>query len=412
MSADVVIAGAGQAAAQLALSLRSRGFAGSIAMIGEEPHPPYERPPLSKDYLAGKREAAKLFLRKPEAWAERQVQLMTGQRVQSVSPETKQVKLADGSAVGYGWLVWATGGRPRPLPVPGANLAGVHVIRGIADIDGLKQDLGSPRRTVIIGGGYIGLEAAAVLRSLGHSVTLVEALPRLLARVTSGIVSQFFLDLHRNHGVEIHLGAAVSALCGKTRVEGVALASGDIIPADLVIVGIGIQPNIEPLADAGLPCPNGVAIDEHCRTKDPHILAIGDCALHPSRYAGQPIRLESVQNAVDQAKTACETILGSPVPYAALPWFWSDQYDVKMQSLGLQAGCDQIVTRGDPVRGPFSVAYLRENRLIALDCLNAPRDFIQGKPLIASGAVIDAGRLADAAVDLKLLGLSAEPPRD
>lgn len=398
---DIVIAGAGQAAAQCAQSLRQGGFAGSIAMIGDEDVAPYERPPLSKEYLAGKREAARLALRKPEYWPEKQVSLLTGRRVTVVDRAAQSLTLEGGAQVGYGKLVWATGGRPRRLSCAGAELAGVHAIRTIADIDALKADLVSGTRVVIVGGGYIGLETAAVLRALGHQVTVLEAQERLLARVTSPPVSAFYAGLHRRHGVEVRLSAQVSALRGDGRVTGVELSDGSLIPADIVIVGIGIIPNVEPLALAGLPCPNGVVVDALCRTQDPSILAIGDCALHPNAFAGRAIRLESVQNAVDQGKVAADTILGQEKPYAALPWFWSDQYDVKMQAVGLAMDYDQVLVRGDATAPGFSVLYLRAARLIAIDCLNNARDFIQAKTLITGGKPIDAARAADPAVELK-----------
>lgn len=398
---DIVIAGAGQAAAQCAQSLRQGGFTGSIVLIGDEDAAPYERPPLSKEYLAGKREVARLALRKPEYWQEKQVRLLTGRRVTAVDRAAQSLSVDDGARVGYGKLVWATGGRPRRLSCPGAGLAGVHAIRTIADIDALKADLVSGTRVVIVGGGYIGLETAAVLRALGHEVTVLEAQERLLARVTSPPVSAFYVGLHRGHGVAVRLSAQVSALRGDGRVTGVELSDGSLIPADIVIVGIGIIPNVEPLALAGLPCPNGVAVDALCRTQDPSILAIGDCALHPNAFAGRAIRLESVQNAVDQGKVAADTILGLERPYAALPWFWSDQYDVKMQAVGLAMDYDQVLVRGDATAPGFSVLYLRGGRLIAIDCLNNARDFIQAKTLITGGRPIDATRAADPAVELK-----------
>lgn len=401
MHADVLIAGAGQAGGQVALCLRQRGFAGSITMVGAEAFPPYERPPLSKDYLAGKRDTARLFLRKPEGWSERQVELRLGRTVLSVDPGSRRVALDDGTQLSYGWLVWATGGRPRPLTCEGAGLAGVHMLRTIADIDRLRQDLLPGRRVAIVGGGFVGLETAASLRTLGHEVVVLEAQDRLLARVTAGPVSDFFLGLHLGNGVDVRLGAVVTRLTGRDRVEGVELAGGEVLPADLVIVGIGIVPNVEPLVAAGLDCPNGVLVDALCRTADPRILAIGDCALHPNGFASGLVRLESVQNATDQAKLAAEVIAGTPAPYAALPWFWSDQYDVKMQTVGLCAGHDRLVVRGDRAAGRFSVAYLRAGHLIALDCVNSPKDFVQGRTLVTSGAAMDQLRLADAGVSLR-----------
>ncbi|MFV3130389.1 NAD(P)/FAD-dependent oxidoreductase [Niveispirillum sp. KHB5.9] len=400
---DIVIAGAGQAAAQCAQSLRQGGFTGTIALIGDEDCGPYERPPLSKEYLAGKREAARLLLRKPDYWTDKGVALLTGRRIIGLDRAAHSLTLADGGQVGYGKLVWATGGRPRPLSCPGAGLAGVHAIRSIADIDGLKADLVPGARVVIIGGGYIGLETAAVLRGLDYAVTVLEAQERLLARVTSPPVSAFFAGLHRGQGVDLRLSAQVAALLGDGRVTGVSLSDGTEIPADIVIVGIGILPNVEVLAAAGLPCPNGVAVDALCHTDDPDILAIGDCALHPNAFAGRAIRLESVQNAVDQGKCAADTLLGLEKPYTALPWFWSDQYQVKMQAVGLAIDYDQLVLRGDPAGAGFSVLYLRGGRLAAIDCLNSPRDFIQAKALITGGTKVDTARAADPAVQLKEL---------
>lgn len=402
---DIVIAGAGQAAAQCAQSLRQGGFTGSIALIGDEDHAPYERPPLSKDYLSGKRDAARLLLRKPEYWTDKQVTLLTGRRVDGVDRAARTLTLTDGATVAYGKLIWAAGGRPRRLTCAGADLAGVHAIRSIADIDGLKADLFPGARVVIVGGGYIGLETAAVLRGFGHPVTVLEAQERLLARVTSPPVSTYFADLHRGRGVDVRLSAQVAALRGGARVEAVELSDGTLVPADIVVVGIGIIPNVEPLAAAGLPCPNGVTVDAHCRTDDPHILAIGDCALHPNIFAGRSIRLESVPNAVEQGKVAADTLLGQEKPYSSLPWFWSDQYEVKMQAAGLAMDYDQIIPRGDAAGAGFSVLYLRAGRVIAIDCMNAARDFIQAKALITGGMVVDADKAADTAVDLKTLAV-------
>lgn len=398
----VVVAGAGQAAAQLAQSLRQGGYAGQIVMIGDEPMPPYERPPLSKDYLSGKREAVRLLLRKPEFWAERAVEMRLGRAVTTVDRAGRTVMLEGGEAVAYGTLVWAAGGRPRRLSCPGAALQCVHYVRALADIDRLKADLTEAgRRVVIVGGGYIGLEAAAVLRGMGHCVTILEMQDRLLARVTSPVVSGFLLDLHRRHGVEVRLTTCVVELRGREgRVTGLTLSDGDVIEADLVIVGIGIIPNVEPLREAGVDCPNGVRVDEFCRTADPHVMAIGDCALHPNHHAGAEIRLESVQNAIDQAKTAAEVILGRPQAYNALPWFWSDQYGVKMQTAGLCAGHDRVVVRGRAGATPFTAAYLRRGRLIALDCLGAPKDFMQGRALLVAGARVDPDMLVDPEVEL------------
>ncbi|MFV3127237.1 NAD(P)/FAD-dependent oxidoreductase [Niveispirillum sp. KHB5.9] len=401
----IIIAGAGQAAAQLAQSLRAGGYAGPVTMVGDEAFPPYERPPLSKDYLSGKRQVERLFLRPPAFWAEKQVELRLGRRVAGVDRLARRVVLDDSTALPYAKLVWAAGGRPRRLSCPGTDLAGIHHIRSIADIDGLKAGLVLPeRRVVIVGGGYIGLESAAVLRSGGHHVTVLETQDRLLARVTASPVPQFLLNLHRGHGVDVRLSTGVEGLTGGDgQVAGVRLSTGELLPADLVVVGIGIIPNVEPLAAAGLACPDGVQVDEYCRTSDPDILAIGDCALHPSRFAPVPVRLESVQNAIDQAKCAAGTILGQAEPYTAMPWFWSDQYAVKMQTAGLSIGHDTQIVRGAVGVPPFSVVYLRDGRVIALDCLSCPRDFMQGRALVTGAVAVNPIRLADPTVELKAL---------
>jgi 3-phenylpropionate/trans-cinnamate dioxygenase ferredoxin reductase subunit len=398
----VVIVGAGQAGAQVAQSLRQGGHTGLITMVGEEPFLPYERPPLSKDYLAGKRDTEQLFLRKADFWSSRGVEVRTGRRVVSVDRAAGAVVLDDGARLPYGNLVWTTGGRPRRLTCEGCRLEGIHYIRSIADINLLREDMGDgERRIVVIGGGYIGLEMAAVLRISGHAVTVLEAQDRLLARVTSPPVSTYFLNLHRQRGVDVRLRTSVASLEGaQGRVCAVRLTGGEILPADLVIVGIGIIPNVQPLADACLHCPDGVAVDEFCRTQDTRILAAGDCAHHHNNFAGQSIRLESVQNAIDQSKVLAGTILGNPLPYRALPWFWSNQYEVKIQSVGLNAGHDRLVLRGHPEDGAFSVAYIQDTRLIALDCIGGARDFVQGKAIIAAGARVDAARLTDPATAL------------
>jgi 3-phenylpropionate/trans-cinnamate dioxygenase ferredoxin reductase component len=404
---DVLIAGAGHAGGSAAAALRQLGFTGSIAMVGEEPQPPYERPPLSKSYLSGEQALERLYLRKPAFWGERNVEFIAGRRVERLRPARREADLCNGQTITYGHLIWAAGGRVRKLTCTGNTLAGVHYLRTIDDVDAIRHALRAAQKVAIIGGGYIGLETAAVLRKLGKSVTLVEALDRVLARVTAPVVSRFYEATHRAHGVDIRLGIGVSAIEGQGRVSGVRLADGDLIAADLVVVGIGILPNVEELDRAGVACaqaaPGGVAVDAQCRTSDPYIWAIGDCALHDNVFATQPVRLESVQNAVDQAKTAAHAIVGDPQPYTALPWFWSDQYDLKLQTAGLAAGYDQIVVRGDATTPPFSVAYLRGGKLIALDGISAIKDFMAAKQLIAAGVSPDPAKLADPSVALKEL---------
>lgn len=404
-SSDVLIVGAGQAGAQAAISLRMANFTGSIAMIGAEALPPYERPPLSKDYLAGEKEASRLLLRPEEFWKTKDVTLHLGTRIVAVNPEAHTVTTDTGEHLGYGDLIWAAGGSPRPLPLPGADSHNVHMIRTVADVDALREDLKAGGPVVIIGGGYIGLEAAAVLSKHGHKVTLLEALPRVLARVAGEAVSRFYEAEHRAHGVDVRLSAAIEALeAEEGRVTAVRLVDGERLPATAVIVGIGLVPSIEPLAEAGAVCGNGVDVDAFCRTSLPHIYAIGDCAAHENRFAeGARIRLESVQNAVDQAKTAVAAILGDPQPYTATPWFWSNQYDLRLQTVGLSTGHDTTVLRGDPATRSFSLIYLKGGRVIALDCISAAKDFIQGRALVEKGAVIDPARLADTGTPLKEL---------
>ncbi|HSV71668.1 MAG TPA: FAD-dependent oxidoreductase [Methylibium sp.] len=403
---DVVIVGAGHAGAQAAAALRQLKFEGSIAIFGDEPEPPYERPPLSKDYLSGDKSFEQLLIKPAASWAPLQVELRLGQRVVAVDAAARCVTTAAGDAVGYGALVWAAGGSPRRLSCPGSELAGVHAIRNRADVDRIKAELDQVAAVVVIGGGYIGLEAAAVLTKLGKRVTVLEAQDRVLARVAGEALSRFYEAEHRAHGVDLRLGVAVERLEGRDgRVAGVALADGTVLPADLVVVGIGIVPEVGPLQAAGLPPANGVPVDEFCRTALPCVYAVGDCALHRNAYAAgaAPIRLESVQNANDQAKVAAGHIAGRPAAYDAVPWFWSDQYDLRLQTVGLSGGHDQVVLRGDPATRSFSLVYLKEGRVLALDCVNQIRDFVQGKPLVKGRIAPDLAALADPATPLKSL---------
>jgi 3-phenylpropionate/trans-cinnamate dioxygenase ferredoxin reductase subunit len=402
---DVLIVGTGHGGAQTAIALRQRGFAGTVAMIGDERDPPYERPPLSKDYLAGDKPFDRLLIRPEAFWPERDVDLLLGEAVCAVDPADRTVALAGGERVGYGTLVWAAGGRARTLACAGGDLAGVHTVRSRADVDRLRRELPRVRRVVVIGGGYIGLEAAAVLRKLGKEVTVVEALERVLARVAGAPVSRFLEAEHRRRGVDLRLGAAVDCIEGRDgRVAAVRLAGGERLPADMVIVGIGIVPAVGPLADAGARVSNGVEVDSFLRTSLASLFAVGDCACHVSRFAGGArIRLESVQNAADQATAVAGTIAGAPHPYGSTPWFWSNQYDVRLQTVGLSIGHDDLVVRGDPDAGTFSVVYLREGRVVALDCVNAVRDYVQGRALVERSVRADKALLADPGTSLKAL---------
>ncbi|HYD12916.1 MAG TPA: FAD-dependent oxidoreductase [Allosphingosinicella sp.] len=401
---DVLIVGGGHGGAQAAIALRQNGFAGSLAIVGAEPDPPYERPPLSKDYLAGEKEFERLLIRPVSFWAEREVALLLGQPVVAVDPAAKRVTLADRGSLGYGTLIWATGGQPKRLACAGFER--VHTIRDRRDTDRLLAELPEVRRVAVIGGGYIGLEAAAVLRKLGREVVLLEALGRVLSRVAGEPVSRFYEAEHRAHGVDVRTGTGLDSVVP----EGVKLGSGEIVRADLIVAGIGIDAATGPLAEAGAETGNGVHVDEYCRTSLADVYAIGDCAAHANRFAGGArIRLESVQNAHDQANVVAAAIMGAPQPYRATPWFWSNQYDLKLQTVGLCQGHDDLVVRGDPAARSFSVVYLKRNRVIALDCVNAVRDYVQGRKLVEAGAAPDKAALADPAVPLKELAGQAPP---
>ena len=402
---DIAIVGAGHSGAQAAIQLRQLGFGGSLALIGAEPELPYERPPLSKDYLAGEKPFERILIRPPAFWAERAVELVPNTSIVSVDPAGRTLASASGERFGYGTLIWAAGGVPRRLVCEGCDLQGVHVVRTRADVDRIREALDGVRRVAVIGGGYVGLETAAVLNGLGKEVVLVEALDRLLARVAGPEISHFYEAEHRARGVDVRLGARVEALEGEGALSAVRLQSGERIEAEMAIVGIGIDAAVEPLIEAGADGANGVDVDGSCRTSLPGIYAIGDCAAHSNLFAGGiRVRLESVQNAHDQAATAAKAIMGSPEPYQAIPWFWSNQYDLRLQTVGLSVGHDRAVVRGRPEERSFSVLYLLEGRVIALDCVNATRDYVQGRRLILGRAVVAPERLVDPSVPLKELG--------
>jgi 3-phenylpropionate/trans-cinnamate dioxygenase ferredoxin reductase component len=398
----VIIVGAGHGGAQAAIALRQNGYAGAITIIGREPEIPYERPPLSKEYLSGEKAFERIQIRPAAFWGDKGVEMMLEEEAVSVDPVEHGVTLASGSTLRYDHLIWATGGEPRRLNCPGGDLAGVHVVRTRADVDAIMAGLEGIARVAVIGGGYIGLEAAAVLRKLGKSVVLLEALPRVLARVAGEELSAFYEAEHRAQGVDLRTGVGVVALEGESRVSGVSLADGSSVAADMVIVGIGITPSVEPLLAAGAGGGNGVNVDAHCRTSLPDIFAIGDCAAHANAFAdGATIRLESVQNANDQATIVAKAICGELVEYAATPWFWSNQYDLKLQTVGLSTGYDQTVLRGDPATRSFSVIYLKDGAVRALDCVNMVKDYVGGRKLVEARAVIDPARLVDTEIPLK-----------
>ncbi len=406
---DVVIVGAGQGGAQAASSLRQQQFAGTIALVGDEPDAPYERPALSKEYLAGEKTFEKMLLRPVTAWAEKNIELRLGKRVTEVDAAAHRVRLEDGAALEYGKLIWATGGAPRRLTCTGHDLRGVHTIRSRADVDRLKGELATTNHVVVIGGGYIGLEAAAVLSKLGKRVTIVEALDRVLARVAGEQLSRFYEAEHEKHGVELRLSAKVVCIDERDGAAcGVRLETGEVLTADMVIVCIGITPAIDPLRAAGAQGEDGVLVDLQCKTTLPDVYALGDCAAHPNVHAqGAVIRLESIQNANDQAAVVAKAILGKPDRYESIPWFWSNQWDLKLQTMGLSRGHDATVLRGNPEDRRFSLIYLREGRVVALDCVNAMKDYLQGKGLIAQShekaRTFEPAALARTDVELKSL---------
>lgn len=402
--ADVVIVGTGHGGAQAAIALRQHGFEGSILMIGRDDAPPYERPPLSKEYLAGDKGFERIMIRPEKFWAEKDIALRLGAAVTAIDAAAHSLTLKDGGHVTYGKLIWSGGGDPRRLPVPGAVLPGVFYVRDKADADAMMRALeDGAKRAVVIGGGYIGLEAAAVLTKLGCEVVLVEMLPRLLARVAGEELSDFYAAEHRRQGVDVRLSTGVHSVLGEGKVTGVRLDTGEDVPCDMVVVGIGIVPAVAPLIAAGAAGSSGVDVDEFCRTSLDDVYAIGDCAAHANDFAGGAvIRLESVQNAHDMAGTVAKAIMGDKEPYHALPWFWSNQYDLKLQTAGLSLGFDATVLRGDPGSRKFTVVYLKAGVPIAFDCVGTMKDYVQSRKLLESGCgQIDPAKLADPEVALK-----------
>jgi 3-phenylpropionate/trans-cinnamate dioxygenase ferredoxin reductase component len=402
--ADIVIVGGGQAGAELAHTLRASGYAGTVIILEAGELEPYERPPLTKAYLRGEMEFDDLALQPEGFWADRRIELHLGQRVVSVDPEGHRLRTSTGAELGYGTLVWAAGGYARTLPQTD-GIDGVMSVRTLADASELRLRAPGVRDVAVLGGGFIGLEAASVLRQIGANVTIIEAMDRLLARVTSPPVSDYFATLHRAHGCDVRLGAAVAGFGQEEgRVRSVELADGDEVATDLLLVGIGLVPHIQPLADAGAVCSNGVDVDEHRRTTLPDVYAIGDCANRVHDYSdGARVRMESVPNAIDQARALGAELAGAPSTPDPVPWFWSHQYDTKLQTAGLFNGHDDYVVRGEPQTGSFSVVYRRREVVIAVDCVNRVRDFAQSKALVAARVRTEAAELADADRPLKAL---------
>lgn len=395
---DVVVIGAGQAAATAIARLRSKGFDGAITLIGDEPVPPYQRPPLSKAYLLGEMEKERLFLRPESFYVDQNVTLRLGERVTAIDAAARTVRVGE-DTMSYGNLILCTGSEPRRLPASiGGTLAGVHTVRTLADVEAMAPAFEEGARVLIVGGGYIGLEAAAVAAKLGLKVTLVEMADRILQRVASPETSAWFANLHRSHGVDLREGCGLIRLLGDTRVTGAELTDGTTIDLDFCIVGVGITPSSALAEAAGLTIDNGIATDVHGRTSDPHIWAAGDCASFP--YNGAQARLESVGNAIDMGELVADNILGDDRVYEPKPWFWSDQYDVKLQIAGLSTGYDRTVVR-DSGDGVLSHWYYAGDRLLAIDAINDSRSYMVAKRLIESGKTADPAAVADPATNLK-----------
>ena len=398
--AGMVIIGCGQAGGQAAASLRQEKYEGPITMIGQEPYIPYQRPPLSKQYLSGEQEKEKLSLRQESFYSEKAINLKLETSVLSLDPHKKELQLENDETVNYDKLLVATGGRPRKLEVDGHTLKGIHYLRNIDDVDAIKTQMSTSQNLVIVGGGYIGLEVASVAIKRGLTVSVLEMESRILERVTTEEMSAFYHQLHTDEGVNILTSTQAKAFKGSETVESVVCGDHEI-PADLVIVGIGILPNTEMAEAAGLKTNNGLVVDEHCRTSNEHIFAAGDCTNHPNPILNRRLRLESVPNAMEQGRVAASNMLGGSKSYASMPWFWSDQYQHKLQMVGFSKDSDQSVVRGDMESKSFTVFYLKDDSIIAADSVNNPKEFMASKQLVGKKTSIEA--LADTSIELKTL---------
>ncbi len=398
----VIIVGAGHAAGQAVASLRAEGFEGPITLIGDEPYIPYQRPPLSKKFLAGELDIERVYF-KPSAFYEKSdAKVLLNSRVVKIERQEKRVHLDDGTTRAYDRLILATGARVRKLTIPSHDLEGIFYLRTIADVEAIQAKFNKGGRMVIVGGGYIGLEIAAVAVKRGLDVTVLEMAPRVLARVVDPIISTFYEKMHAQEGVKIETGVAVSGFEGKGHVARIVCEDAKAFDADFVVVGVGVLPNVELAQEAGLAVENGIVVNDLCRTDDPDIYSIGDCTDHPNALLGHRLRLESVHNALEQAKTAAADICGKQKPYAQIPWFWSDQYDLKLQIAGLSAGYDEAVVRGNPQTDrSFAVFYLRDGIMIACDAINRAPEHMMSRRFIAAKAKIPPARLADESISMK-----------
>ncbi|MCH5520379.1 NAD(P)/FAD-dependent oxidoreductase [Pseudomonas syringae] len=404
MSIDnVVIIGAGQAGFQVAASLRQAGFLGAVTIVGDEENIPYQRPPLSKAYLKGSADETSVQLRPDGFYTDNRIELIQGEKVERIDRDSKIVVTASGKELAYDKLAITTGTRPRPLNLPGAELAGVHALRSFLHAAGLRDDIQKHQNVVIIGGGFIGLEVAACAAGLGKTVTVLEYAPRLMGRAVSSVSSDFFKTYHESIGVRVITDARIERIEGTEQAQAVLLQDGEKISCDLILVGVGALPNVELAESAGLDCDNGILVDEFAVTSDPNIVSAGDCTNHPNPFANGRFRLESVQNAIDQAKVAASSILGSPSAYNAAPWFWSDQGDIKLQIVGLPLGTDELVVRGSTQEKKFSVFHYREGKLIAVESINSAGDHMVARKLITTGISPSPARISDTTVELKSL---------
>jgi len=404
MTDRIVIVGAGQAGIQAVMTLRAEGFTGAITMVGEEAYPPYQRPPLSKAYLLGQFQRERLFLKPDDYYEPKNCQLLLNTVVDKIDSSAKTVTFRDGKSLGYDKLLIATGTRVRRIPVPGETLSGIHYLRSIADVDSLQAVFKPGKKLAVVGGGYIGLEVAAVAAKSGIDVTVFEAMDRLMARAVSPEVSTFYQDEHRKAGVKLLLNTGVEAFegsphVGDGKVERVR-AGGKSYDADVVLVGIGVHPNVELALAAGVECRDGILVDDNARTSNPDIYAAGDCTRHTG-WDEQSIRLECVQNAIDQAKHAALAMLGKPKTYREVPWFWSDQYDLKMQCAGLIRPGDVAVFRGDLAARKFAIFHLRDGKVAAVEAVNAAQEYLVGRKMIAARSAPDPAKLADASIPMK-----------